>query len=458
MSDAAAEDEIAGAGEMRAHKLVFDNTWNFVTVLAAAFVVLCWHFQLGQVSVGPVIWVLSGLALVQLLINASAQHARSTAQLQRGTLTSQIAGTLLMGVAWHLCGGLQQPFFPLLIVLPLMPGALLLSFWQQQLATLALLLVLLSGVLLSPDTNSFIEERYGISLFAVHLLPSWIPRSRIAFADVSTSPAYDLVQIVTVGTIGVAVSMTARALVSLYRRTVYRLPAIEAELARAQNLSSQIINQAPYPVVIVVSGTGRIVNASARFEHEFGVSGVMGQFLLDTVSFAYPEVMRRVVSVGGEEIQGAKVGGRDVVLRVRAAVIGSGASQVTVIDVERYDEIGWRGEVDALEEPVFAVNSTGDVMFPNRAAVALFGDGVEGNGAASLFETRVARWWDIAPLEHARRILDRGAQRYIASIRRARIAPSVGELYFVQLRDRAQSAQLRPAELERPVSTDSVGS
>jgi PAS domain-containing protein len=120
--------------------------------------------------------------------------------------------------------------------------------------------------------------------------------------------------------------------------------------------------------------------------------------------------------------------------------MGSGASQVTALSIESCDEMCWRGEVDALDEAVFAVNSRGRVVFLNRSARALFGEGVEGGAAAGLFDTGGTRWWDIAPLQSARRMLDRGDHRYLASIRRERVAASIGELSFVQLHER-QSVQ-----------------
>jgi hypothetical protein len=53
-----------------------------------------------------------------------------------------------------------------------------------------------------------------------------------------------------------------------------------------------------------------------------------------------------------------------------------------------------------------------------------------------LFDTR-ARWWDIAPLDSARRTVTRGDQQFVASIRRERIADSVGVVTCVYLHERA---------------------
>src|SRR5207253_3225596 len=158
------------------------------------------------------------------------------------------------------------------------------------------------------------------------LLPSWIPRSASAFPDVSTSPAYDLMLILTVGIVGVAVSTAARALVNTSRRSAERVEALQAEVIRLQELNRQLVTRAPASAVLVASSTGRILSASARFTQTFEVGEAPGRFLLDAIAFAYPAVIRRLMLTGGEQIQGATLGGRDIVLCVRAEILGSGAS------------------------------------------------------------------------------------------------------------------------------------
>jgi PAS domain-containing protein len=143
---------------------------------------------------------------------------------------------------------------------------------------------------------------------------------------------------------------------------------------------------------------------------------------------------------GGEEVQGATVRGREVVLRIRAELLGSGASQLASLSIESCDEICWRGAVDAFAEPVFAINSRGCVAFLNRAALQLLGSDASGVAASTLFGTGAARWWDIAPLDSARRILDWRGHRYMASMRRERVAESIGELSIVRLQETVPSS------------------
>jgi len=207
----------------------------------------------------------------------------------------------------------------------------------------------------------------------------------------------------------------------------------EVDVLKESNL--QLIARAPYGAALVSVGTGRILNASERLLEAFDIHEATGRFLLDTIDFAYPAVIRRLMQTGGEEVQGATVRGQEVVLRVRAQLLGSGTSEVASLSIESCDEICWRGAVDAFAEPVFAINSRGRVAFLNRAALQLLGNDAQGAAASTLFATGEARWWDIAPLDSARRILDWRGHRYLASMRRERVAASIGELSIVRLQE-----------------------
>jgi PAS domain-containing protein len=417
---------------LRKHKVAFDNTWRLTIVLATMLAVLCWYFRLVQVDIAPVIWTLTGLALAQPALAMLTRRATSPGRLQWLTLWTQLLGTLLLGIGWHLFGGLQQPLVPVFIILPLLPAALLLGFWQQQLALFALLALLVSGVLLSPDTNSFMEVRYGVRLSGLEL-PSWVPHSRVAFADVNTSPSYDLMLVITVAVIGVAVTAMARSLVTIFSGGGARVDRLESELGRLEQLNRQLVARAPCAAVVVDAASGRIIRASERFARGFRLRDPAGEFLLDAIPFRYPTVIKQLLQTGGEEIQGATFDGRELPLRIRAEVLDSGAPQLTALDVETFAEPGLRAQIDAVEDPLFAITPAGHLALPNRAAAELLGEDAEGLSAEAVFEEGAGGWWQIAPLDSARRILRRGSHSYLVSIRRQRVVPSIGELTFVRL-------------------------
>jgi PAS domain-containing protein len=418
--------------ELRRHKAMFDNTWTLATLLATVLAVVWWELGLAQFAVGPVVWTLAALASVQYLVNFEMRGVASAQTLRYVALASQLLGTMLFAVSWHLFGGIQQPLYPLIIVLPLLTGALLLTFWQQQIAIVAVLAVLASGVLLSPDTNSFIQQRYGISLASDHLLPSFIPRSRIVFPDVSTSPAYDLLLTTMVGVICLALSTTARALVTLCRRDAAQAASLETEVKRLRHATRELVTRTPAPVLIA-SSAGRVVHASDRLVEAFGIDDSTEPFLLDVIAFKHPQVVRQLMITGGEDIQPATVLGRERLLRVRAEVLPRTSSPLTLLTIESGDDLCLRGQLDTLEQPLFAIGADGRLAHLNRAALALLGPEADGGLATAVFAADAAHWWEIAPLANARRLFDYRQHRYCASIRRVRIAASVGELSFVHL-------------------------
>jgi len=426
------EQEADAVAGLRRHKAMFDNTWTLAILLAAGLAVAWWELGLAQFAIGPIVWTLAALAAMQLLLNSRARGVRSDSTVRHLALASQLLGTTLVALSWHLFGGIQQPLYPLIIVLPLLTGALVLTFWQQQIAIAAVVAVLLSGVLLSPDTNSFIEERYGIGLASAHLLPGFPPRSRVVFPDVSTSPAYDLLLTTMVAVIGIALSTTARALVSICRRDAVQAAAVEHELERLRQATRELVTRAPAPVLIA-SSTGRIVHASERLIESFDLEVGSEPFLLDAIAFKHPQVVRQLMTAGGEDVQPATVRGRERLLRVRAEVLPLSPAPLTLLSIESGDELCLRGELDALEEPVFAIAADGRLTCLNQAALALLGPEADGATATATFDARAAPWWEIAPLSSARRLFDYRERRYCATIRRARIAASTGELSFIRL-------------------------
>jgi PAS domain-containing protein len=418
--------------ELHRHKAMFDNTWTFTTLLAAVVALAWWQLGVAQFAVGPVIWTLAALAAAQSLLNSQARGATSAATLRHLTLGSQLLGTAFVAVSWHLFGGIQQPLYPLIIVLPLLTGTLLLTFWQQQIAIAAIVAVLVSGVLLSPDTNSFIEQRYGIGLASARALPAFLARSRVVFPDVSTSPGYDLLLTTMVAVVCIALSTTARALVTLCQRDTVHVAALDEELERLRQATRELITRTPAPV-LVASSTGRIVHASDRLIAAFGLEPAFEPFLLDVIAFRHPQVVRRLMTDGGEDIQPATVNGRERLLRVRAEVLPRASSPLTLLSIESGDDLCLRSERDSLDEPLFAIGADGRLMYLNRAALALFGPEADGAMATAIFDTRATRWWEIAPLPSARHLLDYRERRYSAIIRRVQVAESADDLCFVQL-------------------------
>jgi PAS domain-containing protein len=415
-------------------RATFDHAWLLTTLLAAALLIVSWYLGFVSINVVRAVSLLALLTGAQLGLVSATRHVRDTHALQRAVLGSQLLGTVIIGSVWHLAGGLQQPLFPVLILLPLLPAFLLLNLWRRFLACATLVLVLLTGALLSPNAaNSFLDDRYGLRTMQLPSLPDWIPRSHIAFADVSTSTPYEIMLVTTLAVVTIALAATAGVVAALSGKLQQRSLHLRDEVSRLQALNHQLIAAAPAAEILVASSTGKIVSASERFCREFAWRPSAGSFLLDATTFRYPDVIKRLLATGGEDVQAVLVQGREMFVRVHAVPVGATDESLTRVCFERSDELAWRGAVNALDEPVFAVNAASQVVFPNRAMLELFGATVEGRVAETLFDGSADRWWDISPLNSARRIVRHGTNRYIATIRRERLTSSIGDVTLVRL-------------------------
>jgi PAS domain-containing protein len=427
-----AHDQLEGSDTTYRLRGAFERTWLLTTLVATALEVFGWYFGLTQIDVEQVLVLLALLTACQLAL-ASRTRFASLPSLRAGVLASQLLGTALLGLVWHLTGGLQQPLFPVLIALPLMPAFFVLTLWQRFLTTVALVALLTTGLILAPESsNSFLVQRYGLHSFLPGR-PHWLPASHVAFIDVNTTSPYELMLVTTLAVVAVSIGATAGVIADLSARARERVRNLSREVARLQDLNSELVAQAPSAEILASSATGKIIAASARFTREFALSDYSGKPLLDAAGFRYPDVIRRLLSAGGEDVQIVTIEGRETLMRIWAVVVAGKDESLTRLCFERSDELAWRGAANALEEPLFSISANGQVIFPNRAAVALFGVSLDGRMAESLFDGSTDRWWDISPLDNARRIVRNGQNRYVAAITRERLATTLNEVSIVRL-------------------------
>ena len=433
--------------ELREFKRLFDYAWWSLIAMACVALILPWYLGLNPLDISPAVALLIAMTVVQLFLNDRAQRNTSAARLQMLAALSQGLGLLGMGIIWHLMGGLQNPTFAAFILLPLLLGPLVLNTWQQYCVLGLSWMLLFSAIVLAPNINSFIDERYGIRLLHSGLLSAWLPKSRSVFPEVTTTPPYDLLMLVTYAITGWALHATSAAITKIVARTLNRNRSLQADKARSEHLIDDLIAHSTSPEILVASTSGKIVKASRRFAEYFELAHpAEGQYLLDAIDFHYPEVIKRLIRDGGDDIQGARVKGRQMMLRIRAGPMSRAGTMsrddapLSRMSVEQCEDRCWRGALDAMEEMVLAIDSEGGVCFVNEAASELFG---EPSGAPASDVLRLdgiqAPWWDIAPLDFARRSLTLRKRNFVAIIRRKRIAAGIGAITYVILQERAQT-------------------
>ncbi len=429
--------------ELQECKRVFDNVWYLFIALATAALLIPWYLKLNPLDISPAVTALIATTVVQAILNGWARTITSAARLQTLATLAQMTGLIGMGVVWHLMGGLQNPTFALFVIAPMLVGPLVLSVWQQAVVLSLSGALLFSALMLSPTVNSFVDERYGVQLLHPGFIPLSIPRSRVVFPEVTTTPPFDILMLVNLAIAGWALNAASAAVTKLLSRNLHRHRTLQEEAARAGQLADDLIVEAPSPEVLVAPNSGKIIQSSRRFIENFQCSGTTdGAFLLDLIDFRYPAVIKRLMREGGEDLQAAQLNGRQVNLRIRASIISRTGAPVSRMTIEPSEEQCWRGALDAMDDPVVAIDCEGRICFGNRAAVEVLGPFEPSQALADQdlgFDSDAARWWDIAPLDSARRLITARGRSYMATIRRTRVAVGVGTMTYVFLQARSQA-------------------
>ena len=148
-----------GIGAFRERKRLFDDVW--LLTLFVIFIALAtpWFLRVLDFDLGPLAWSLFGfgLAYVAGAMATDRVESRRNVFLIVGAL--QALGVIFLGFLWHLAGGLQNPLFLLVFVMPVIASSLVSLSWQSYLtALLAVVVVALVALIEAPELRWYLIE------------------------------------------------------------------------------------------------------------------------------------------------------------------------------------------------------------------------------------------------------------------------------------------------------------
>ncbi|MDE2051132.1 MAG: hypothetical protein KGJ72_08950, partial [Gammaproteobacteria bacterium] len=379
---------------------LLDDLWLlaiFAILLAAG---LPWLVSSFDIRFGAALLGLLALAAVHVGFTVLTAPAPGIHRGRKRALTVlHAAGVVLVAVIWHFAGGIHNPAFLVVFVLPVI-GAIFLSRWQPYaIAVLAILAV--SAVALS--------ESPELRWYASGLAPqaSWLTRlfgdatgGNDPFPGFYAPPGYFVVLLE-----GFAILMAACAFAADYLGTVFDrlhadLAAARAEAERGQQLWAALIEELPLPALLVDARTLQVVSESAELV-SVSADGApaAGRKLTEVIQFSYPEIVEELVNgVGGTAQHVVLHRGAELVLaRVRAQHIPYKGRRLCLILIEEMTEaFAVRSAVEAAEQAIVVIDAQDRVLAFNRPALALFSATRVGADASALLAQPESppRWWD----------------------------------------------------------------
>jgi PAS domain-containing protein len=308
-------------------------------------------------------------------------------------------GVVVVALIWHYAGGVHDPAFLLVFVLPVI-GAIFLSRWQPYaIAVLAILCVAAVALGESPELRWYAS---GLAPQAAALtrLFGGASAGSDPFPGFYAPPGYYLVLLEGFAVLMIACAFAAEYLGSVFDRLHGALATSQAEAERGQRLWSSVIEELPLPAVLVDARTEQVVAESGELA-TVAADGApaTGRKLTEAIHFSYPEIVEELVNGAGGEAQHVVLrrGGEICLTRIRVQHIPYKGRRLALIIIEDTTQaFALRAALDVAEQAILILDSQDRVLAFNRPAHALFSAARAGADAAALLALpdSAPRWWE----------------------------------------------------------------
>jgi len=343
------------------------------------------------------------LAVIHVGFAVAAARMAARPQLRTRLLsTLHLLSVVTVAFIWQQAGGLQNPLFLAVFVLPVI-GAVFISRWQSYVT--AVLSVVTVAVMASGQAPPAEPHWYlpGLSAAAAWVssigrLPSESGGSFAAFY----APAGYYVALLQV----FAVVMFGCAVAAEYLRTVYDRLNAQVAMARSETLRSQalwsaLVEELPLPAALIDAETHEILCASAIAVGKWSTSAgaIAGREFFKVVQFSYPEAIEALIGGrdGVESLSMVRIGEQLLATEVRVQHIAQNGRRLALVTVSDTTEAFCiRAALDAAEHAALVVDASGRVLAINRPARAVFPEAKAGIQVSRLVPEAGAgaAWWN----------------------------------------------------------------
>lgn len=379
---------VTGWLDPRAHPL--GDTWLltiFTTLLALGLPRVATGLQLDFVACAL---GLLALAMIHVGFTIVAARMAPGPRLRTRLLAClHLLCVLILAFIWPRAGGLQNPLFLGVFVLPVI-GAVFISRWQSYVtAALSIVAVMVMAWGQMPAAGGWAGPLGALAGGAARPFAAF-------YAPAGYYSA--LLQVFAVVVFGCAVA--AEYLRTVYDRLNVQVATARSEALRSERLWSALVEELPFPAALIDVETHEILGASAVAAGKWGTqeASIAGRPFFEVVKFSYPEAIEALIGGrdGVEPLCMARVSGQLVATEVRVQHIGQHGRRLALVTVSDTTEpLCVRAALDAAEHAALVVEASGRVLVLNRPARAVFPEAKAGSDISKLVpEAAATAWWD----------------------------------------------------------------
>jgi diguanylate cyclase (GGDEF)-like protein len=381
-------------------KRLLDSAWVMCWVSLIGAAAVPWFLSVLPIDLGRAAWFVFVSALAYLLAAALTDRLTNQSAVAMAMRLMPLASIVLMGALWHLVGGIANPIFLLAFVLPVViSSSTTISRQGHVSAALSSVVVWVIALAESAQLRWYVLGGRPSLQSLIEPVAAVLPRRPEIFAEVGTSPAYQLTILVTFTVTQVLVAFLATPLSTLLRRLDTRIQTSHRMLNEVQGLFHAVLTAEPDPSVIVYADSLQVVQASDSFFKRMLLrpSAIVSRSLFDVVRFDRADVVGQALSQPSGVLPFC-------VYRVE------GEPRIANLNFHRTDHqgakyiyVGWQevtdlyylqSAFDAVDDPLVVVSADMRLQYANRGARELFGPVHFGMEVASL--RRLATLFDQA--------------------------------------------------------------
>ena len=383
----------------RVHLL--DDTWLltiFAILLATA---LPWLGSSFEVDFAAAALGLLALAALHVAFTALINPARASgAWRSRALIVLHALGMIIVGFIWHHAGGLQNPAFLMVFVLPVV-GAIFLSRWQPYLmAAVAVLVVGWVALSQAPELRWYLTGLNAAGGWLAAVFGTQAATLNMPFSGFYAPSNYFVVLLEVFAILLFACAVAAEYLGTVFDRLHAHVFAARAEAERGQELWATLIENLPLPALLVDTDTLQVICASEQVALRLSAEGSppAGQNIFEAIHFSYPDVIQGLIGGAGgvARLSAVRVAGELRMCQVRVQHVAQRGRRFALVIIEDITEAFCaQAALDAADYAAFVVDSNGRVLAFNRPAHGLFpGTEIGARISSLLSPDAAAHWWE----------------------------------------------------------------
>lgn len=310
-----------------------------------------------------------------------------------------VAGIVVIGFIWMNAGGLQNPAFLMVFVLPVV-GAIFLSRWQPYL--MALLVIVVTGAIAlaqAPELRWYVPGLSTIGASLAVVLGQQGAAASSPFPGFYAPSAFYAVLLQVFGILMFACAVAAEYLGTIFERLHSHVDMARAEAERGQEFWTTLIEAMPFPALLVDSDTLQVVCASTRAARFQSTESATGHTLFEVIRFSYPEMVQELVAGTGGVVPLSMIKVDD---RLRATEVlvrhltQTGRHFALVVIEDKTEEFTAHAALDVSGQAMLVIDSQGRLLSFNKPAQALFAALEKDADASELLSLggMPPRWWE----------------------------------------------------------------